>query len=131
MLIRRYAGVGVFVYGIVCTNSYTINNQHPTISTACNTYIHISATRSDAFADRLLFCICTGNNVSIYFVRSHKFSRKFSPCPSIPQHQILKELDEKEKKSLHRLEGCTWHPEYGMGLIDFRHSSLVVRFSHL
>lgn len=32
--------------------------------------------------------------------------------------QILKELDEKEKSTLHRLEGCTWHPEYGSWMIE-------------
>lgn len=33
-------------------------------------------------------------------------------------YQILKELNEKEKKSLHRLEGCTWHPEYGSWMVE-------------
>lgn len=33
-------------------------------------------------------------------------------------YQILKELDEKEKNSLHRLEGCTWHPEYGSWMVE-------------
>ncbi|CBN79467.1 Glutamate cysteine ligase [Ectocarpus siliculosus] len=32
--------------------------------------------------------------------------------------EILKELDEKEKNSLHRLEGCTWHPEYGSWMVE-------------
>ena len=32
--------------------------------------------------------------------------------------QILRELDEKEKASLHRLEGCTWHPEYGNWMVE-------------
>lgn len=32
--------------------------------------------------------------------------------------QILEELDEKEKESLHRLEGCTWHPEYGNWMVE-------------
>ncbi|CAM9102480.1 unnamed protein product, partial [Hapterophycus canaliculatus] len=32
--------------------------------------------------------------------------------------EILKELDEKEKASLHRLEGCTWHPEYGNWMVE-------------
>lgn len=32
--------------------------------------------------------------------------------------EILKELDEKEKSTLHRLEGCTWHPEYGSWMVE-------------
>eukprot|EP00752_Nemacystus_decipiens_P010042 g8955.t1 len=32
--------------------------------------------------------------------------------------QILEELDAKEKESLHRLEGCTWHPEYGSWMVE-------------
>eukprot|EP00903_Cladosiphon_okamuranus_P014848 g13749.t1 len=32
--------------------------------------------------------------------------------------EILEELDAKEKKSLHRLEGCTWHPEYGSWMVE-------------
>lgn len=32
--------------------------------------------------------------------------------------EILRELDEKEKASLHRLEGCTWHPEYGSWMVE-------------
>lgn len=33
-------------------------------------------------------------------------------------NQILEELDAKEKESLHRLEGCTWHPEYGSWMVE-------------
>ncbi|CAM9741582.1 unnamed protein product [Ascophyllum nodosum] len=32
--------------------------------------------------------------------------------------EILRELNEKEKASLHRLEGCTWHPEYGAWMVE-------------
>lgn len=32
--------------------------------------------------------------------------------------QVLRELQEKEKASMHRLEGCTWHPEYGSWMVE-------------
>lgn len=32
--------------------------------------------------------------------------------------EILEELNAKEKASLHRLEGCTWHPEYGSWMVE-------------
>ena len=33
-------------------------------------------------------------------------------------NQIREELNAKEKESLHRLEGCTWHPEYGSWMVE-------------
>mmetsp|Transcript_4773 Transcript_4773/g.7223 ORF Transcript_4773/g.7223 Transcript_4773/m.7223 type:complete len:774 (+) Transcript_4773:57-2378(+) len=32
--------------------------------------------------------------------------------------KLLEELSEKEKSSMHRCEGCTWHPEYGAWMVE-------------
>lgn len=32
--------------------------------------------------------------------------------------QVMTELNKKEKSTLHRLEGCTWQPEYGGWIVE-------------
>lgn len=32
--------------------------------------------------------------------------------------ELLQELQEKEQQTLHRCEGCTWHPEYGSWMVE-------------